>query len=165
MSSGAARLIVVVAFIGSSWLILANGYSGSTGGLAASAVTHQPRSPHAHSRSPRATLSPQVQGVSIAVFNGTTTANLAEQVQLKLANAGYNPAQPASNAPTQDITHTIVYYRVGSTATQTAQSRANALGLVHSFFPGAKILRLGSGQTGVDTSVQLAVFLGSDYKG
>src|SRR5438477_1006164 len=125
MNSGAARLIVLVAFIATCWLILANGYTGSAGGLAPQGGTHQPRPSHTsrtHSRSPHTTLSPQVQSVSIAVFNGTTTVNLAQRVQLILGQAGYNPAQPASNAPTQDMTHTIVYYRVGPTAAQTAQA-------------------------------------------
>lgn len=155
-------MVVVVAFIASCWLILSNGFSGSAGDLAP-AASGSPRPTHSHTHTPHATLSPQVNGVTIAVFNGTYTANLAQTVQQTLSTAGYPVGQPASDSPTKPLTQTTVYYRAGATAAATAQARANALGLKNRFFPTAKIMRLGSGNV-VDSNVQLAVFLGTDYK-
>src|SRR5262245_58640397 len=138
MNSGIARLVVVVAFVASCWLILSNGFSGSAGGLSP-AASGSPTPTHTHTHTPHATLSPQVSGIFIAVFNGTNTANLAQTAQSALTAAHYVVGQPAANAPTPDMTQTIVYYRAGSTPAETAQARANALGMKRNFFPTATI--------------------------
>jgi LytR cell envelope-related transcriptional attenuator len=162
MSSGAARLVVVLVFAAGCGFVLAKGFSANSGDLARSSPSASPTH-HPHTRSPQPTLSPKVSGVTIAVFNGTNTPNLASHVQQTLAKAGYRPDQTPGNSPTQDMTQTIVYYRTGATASQTAQSKANAEWMAQKYFPTAKVMKLGANQTTVAPTVQLAVFLGSDY--
>src|SRR5205085_7702540 len=99
MSSGAARLVVIVAFVAGCGLLLSKGFGATSGDLARSS-TPTPQPTHTHSRAPQPTLSPVVNGVTIAVLNGTNTANLASEVQRRLANAGYSPAQTPGNSPT-----------------------------------------------------------------
>lgn len=108
------------------------------------------------SASPKEKPSPQVVGVRIGVFNGAGVTGLAAETASQLEKDGYVPAEIA-DAPLQVATTTI-YYRV-------AGDRIEAEALAENFFPDldVKISRLPATATNVKKSVQVAIYLGTDY--
>jgi LytR cell envelope-related transcriptional attenuator len=162
---GAGRIIVIVALVVGGVALLINGFSGtsvpvSSNGPSGSSTPSSSTTPSG-TPEPTATPSPQVDGVMIAVFNGTTTTGLGAQGQQMLTNAGYVAPNDAMNAPTTGIAVTTVYYRGGAAA---AQNKSNAGYMVKKHFKGGKVARLGSEfATLVPKEVQLAVVLGQDY--
>ena len=101
--------------------------------------------------SPTPTRSPRVEGVTILVLNGTSTAGLAASTSAVLENAGYDLAEPG-NAPAQEIT--IIYYHEGY------DIEANAL--KEKFFNlGTTSVREAPPE--VPAEVNIEVILGEDF--
>lgn len=165
MNLGTGRIVVIVALVVGGIAVLVNGFSGSTAAAPSGGSTvptsSSPTPSQSSSPTPVATPSPQVDGVRIAVFNGTTAAGLGAQAQATLTNAGYVAPTDAQNAPTTGIAITTVYYRGGAAA---EQNKSNAAYMVKKFFKGGKIALLGNEfDTLIQHDVQLVVVLGEDY--
>lgn len=169
MNLGTARIVIIVVFVAVGIVVLTNGFDGDTsavsnaGDLGGSTPTESPSATPSASPTtpPRETPSPQVDGVLIAVFNGTSETGLAGQVQQMLEAENYIAAQEAANSPVSPLPRTTIYYRGGPDA---AQNRSNAKHLAETYLDGAKVTRLGPDQSDVvGASAQIAIFLGVDY--
>ena len=109
------------------------------------------------------TPEPEVDGVTFAVFNATSTAGLAAEVQQMLEDEGYTPGAEAANAPTTGVAKTTVYFRGGADA---AQNESNATNMAEEFFDGAEVKLLGAEfESAVPEDTQLVVVIGADYPG
>lgn len=166
MNMGTARIAIVLALVVGGIAVLANGFGGSfsatppTGG-GSSTGGSSPTSIASPTKAPRETPSPQVQGVGIAVFNGTNETGLAGQVQQLLEGDGYVAAQDAADAPNKPVAKTIVYFRGGSDA---AQNRSDAKRVATKYFDGARVVLLGSDQAGsIAREAQVVIIVGVDY--
>jgi hypothetical protein len=130
------------------------------GGLPSASGSPSPSASPSASESPRPTASPTVVGVSIAVFNGTGVSGLAADVQTRLINKyGYVEGQPPANAPSTMATTTIYY------ASNRDKVEAEYLAENDKFFrqlADLQVVKLGA-SVEVDSSVQLAIYLGNDY--
>jgi len=168
---GTARIVIIVALAAGGIAILANGFAsgtvvtpaGSGGGGTASAGSESPSPPSSPSTPPKETPSPEVDGVQIAVLNGTNEVGLAGQVQQLMVNDGYLPAQDASDADAKPVPKTVVYFRGGSGA---AQNRSDARYVADKYFNGARVGLLDPGQiSNVTDSAQVVIIIGVDYAG
>jgi hypothetical protein len=102
--------------------------------------------------------SPQIEGVRIAVFNGSGVTGLAGDTMLTLEDQyGYVQAQAPADAPAPYAVTTI-YYR-------GAENKVEAEFLASDFFAPleVEIKKLQPGTADIKQDVQLAIFLGSDY--
>lgn len=165
---GTARIVIIAALFVGGIAVLANGFgnsttvtpqgggvgSGSPGGSDSSSPTTSPSKP------PKETPSPQIQGVLIAVLNGTFTAGLAGEVQQTLEADGYVAAQDANDAQSKPVAKTVVYFRGGADA---AQNRSDAHYLADTYLDGARVALLGSDQGSIAKSAQLVIIVGVDY--
>ena len=109
------------------------------------------------------TPSPQIEGVLIAVFNGTNETGLAAEVQQLLEADGYVAAQDPADADPKPVPKTIVYFRGGADA---AQNRSNARYIADTYFDGAKVSLLDQ-ELAVDIAAeaQAIIIVGVDYVG
>ena len=159
MKVGSGRITVVIALVAGGIALLATAFSGSSG-LAAASRSHSPSvSPTPTHHSPSATPTPHTTGVAIAVFNATSTANLAAKGQKLLRNAGYIPAEPPQDSPIKSAV-TVIYYRPG---VKVAQNRSDAQYIANTFFPGASVSELGSAFIHLAKNADVVVVLGDDY--
>jgi hypothetical protein len=162
---GTARIVLLVALVVGGIAVLANGFAGGTvvtaPGAGASGGTTTPPPTGSPTTTPKATPSPQVDGVLIQVFNGTYSPGLAGQVQQMLVKDGYVAAATAADAPSKPVAKTVVYFRGGADA---AQNRSNAKYLAGHYLNGAKVAVLGADQAStVAKNAQIAIVLGLDY--
>jgi hypothetical protein len=149
MSTSGLKVFVVVAAVVVGVFVIAQGFPTPSAQPAASP------SPSA-SKSPKAHKSPQVQGVAVAVFNGTSTPNVAAKWAGKLQSQGYVIAQQG-NAP--HVTVTTVYYT-------TQAQKLNATGLQMTFFPNATLALMPTtlaSSLQLKPGVQITVVVGPDY--
>jgi hypothetical protein len=167
VSSGTARIAVIVALVVAGVAVLANGFGDAATTVAApsGASSTSPSSPSpttaSESASPTETPKPKVEGVTVMVFNGTDVTGLASQGQQTLTDAGYSAPFDPTNSPVGGMAETAVYYRAGPDA---AQHRSNAQRIADKFFKGATVDPLGVDfQDVVDKTVQVVVVLGEDY--
>ena len=110
------------------------------------------------SETPTGQPSPQVEGVRIALFNGTSVTGLAGTAAERLDRRfGYVIAQTPEDAPSP-VAQTTLYYR-------TVSDRVEAEALAAGYFRAleVRVARLPSGSGNVDDSVQVAIYLGNDY--
>jgi hypothetical protein len=166
---GTARIVIILALVAAGVAVLANGFGSGTsvtpvtssgGGASSGSPSSSPSQPP--SRTPNPTPSPQVQGVRVAVFNGTFASGLATQVQQKLTGDGYVQAQAPGDAPSKVVAKTVVYFRGGP---NKAKNRADANYVAQKYFPGARVTVLGANMIGlVSKTTQVAIVIGSDYK-
>ncbi len=165
---GTARIVIVLALVVAGVAVLANGFGGAaavappTGGGSPSA-SGSPSTSASPTKIPHETPSPQVQGVLIAVFNGTNETGLAGQVQQTLEADGYVAAQDPADAPSKPVAKTIVYFRGGANA---SQNRSDAKHVAVTYFGGAHVALLGTEQTSavtIDKSAQVVIIVGVDY--
>lgn len=127
---------------------------GGAGGTGATSPTASP-SP---TESPVEQRSPTVEGVRIAVFNGTGVTGLAGDTLARLIDEfGYVQAQEPADAP-EPVAVTTIYYRAN-------RDRVEAEFLAESFFPRRLEVRVAKLEAGaeVDRSAQLAIYVGNDY--
>ena len=167
---GTARIVIIVALAAGGIALLANGFAGTVvtpadadGGGASSPTSSSPTDSASPSKPPKETPSPQVEGVQIAVLNGTNEVGLAGQVQQLLVDDGYLPAQDADDADAKPVPKTVVYFRGGANA---AQNRSDARYVADKYFDGARVGLLDPGQiTNVTDSAQVIIIIGVDYAG
>lgn len=169
MNFGSARIIVIVGLVVVGIAILANGFGHgvSTVGATTAGVSPSPSasvSPTTSASPTQATLpSPQQPAdVTVAVFNGTSSAGLAAQAQQTLTGAGYVPdPKSPQNSPVAGASKTVVYFRGGPDADQ---NKADAQALAEAYFAGAKVQLLGTDYDSlVSNDTQVTVVLGQDY--
>jgi hypothetical protein len=164
-----ARIVIILALIVTGVAVLANGFGSGTsvtpvipggGGASGASPSSSPSQPPSHTPNPAP--SPQVEGVKVAVFNGTFAPGLAAQVQQKLTGDGYVQAQAPGDAPSKVVAKTVVYFRGGSSG---VQNRADAKYIAQKYFTGARVAVLGADLSGlVSKNAQVAIVIGSDYK-
>lgn len=167
---GTARLVIILALAVGGIAVLANGFesgavvtppAGGAGSNTASPSSSSPSS--SPSRPPKETPSPQIEGVQIAVFNGTNETGLAAQVQQLLEADGYVAAQDPADADTKPAPKTIVYFRGGADA---PQNRSNARYIADTYFDGARVAILDPKlAAGIADSAQAIIIVGVDYAG
>jgi hypothetical protein len=166
VNTGGIRIAIVVALVVAGVVVLRSGFGGG-GGIAlpsgASPVSSPSASP-SRSRSPKptSTPTPQVAGVITAVFNGTGVTGLGASMEQTLTKDGYVFPVPAENSPTIPLAKSIVYYRGGADA---AQNRSDAQYVADTYLKsGAKVKELAQNQYSlVDKTVQIAIFIGTDF--
>ena len=159
MSPGIGRIAVVVALVVGGIAVLTGGFNSSAPAPAGSG-SHPTSSPSASPASPSPTPSPRKNGVAIAVYNGTSSAGIAAQVQQTLQHDGYVPAQQPTNSPVTPINHTTIYYRSDANA---AQNRSDAQYIAHRYFKDARVEKLGDSFPGLAKDASVAIVLGQDY--
>jgi hypothetical protein len=164
---GTARIVIIAALFVGGIAVLANGFGDSTtvedsgGGVGVSPASPTGASPTTSpSGPPKETPSPLVQGVPIAVLNGTFEAGLAGEVQQTLEADGYVAAQDPDDAQSKPVAKTVVYFRGGADA---AQNRSNAHYLADTYLDGARVALLGSDQGSIAKSAELVIIVGVDY--
>ena len=140
---GTARIVIILALVAGGIAVLANGFASGTvvtpptGGGASESPSPSASSPtDSPTPPPKETPSPQIEGVLIAVFNGTNETGLAAEVQQILEADGYVAAQDPADADPKPVPKTIVYFRGGADA---AQNRSNARYIADTYFEGAKV--------------------------
>jgi LytR cell envelope-related transcriptional attenuator len=169
---GTARIVIIAALVVGGVALLWNGF-GSTpeGALPDGGVTTTPSGPTGETgetaptgptdtTSPQPTPSPQVEGVTIQVFNGTNEIGLAGEVQQMLESEGYTAPADAANPPSSPVAQTVVYFRGGP---NRAQNKSDATYLAESQFAGARVKLLSEDVADVAESVNVAIILGVDY--
>ena len=153
VATSTLRFAIIVALVVGGVVVIGKAFP-SSGGVALSPTpnpTHTPKSPPA----------PDLKGVEMGVYNGTSAVGLAGDTATKLIDQ-FEVKIPDANvgdAPSTVATTTI-YYRGG------AQGKVNAQELRDKFFTplgvDAKLARLQS-DSSIKKSIQLAVYLGTDY--
>jgi hypothetical protein len=167
---GTARIVIILALAVSGIAVLANGFgsaavvtppAGAGGSETTSPTDTSPTG--SPSQPPKETPSPQIEGVQIAVFNGTNETGLAAQVQQVLDADGYVAAQDPADADTKPVPKTIIYFRGGADA---AQNRSNARYIADTYFDGARVALLDP-ELAVDIAdiAQAIIIVGVDYPG
>jgi hypothetical protein len=165
---GTARILVIVGLVVAGVIVLANGFGDDASSAAVpqptgtvAPTTAAPTTSAPTTAAPTQTPSPQVKGVVVMVFNGTTAAGLAAQGQDVLTSAGYSAPYDPADSPVTGIPNTIVYFKGGSGA---AQNESDATAMARKYFKGAKVKELGPDyQSVVQRDVQVVVVLGQDY--
>lgn len=165
MATSTLRFVIIVALVAGGAVLIGRAFpqagtpglpggAGAPGGSPSVTRTPSPTKP------PKSRPSPQVQGVRVAVFNGTSVSMLAAKVADQLSRRfGYQVAQAPGNTPSP-VSTTTLYYR-------TPKDKVEARAMARSFFrkldPPPTIAKLPANATLVDATVQVAVYLGTDY--
>ncbi len=168
MNLGTARIVIILALVAGGIAVLANGFgsaavvtppTGSGGDGSPSPSDASPSS--SPTQPPKETPSPQIEGVLIAVFNGTNEAGLAAEVQQLLEADGYVAAQDPGDADSKPVPRTIIYFRGGANA---PQNRSNARYIADTYFEGARVAVLDP-ELAVDIAdeAQAIIIVGVDY--
>jgi len=157
------RFAIIVALVVGGVLLINQAFPvlGSSGGgtipNGGPGVSSSPSPSPSPSKPPKVTPSPQVVGVRIAVFNGTTVSGLAADTLTTITKKyGMVAAQDPADAPS-DVAQTTLYYR-------SPADEVEAQFLADDFFKSldVQITRLEPG-TAVSRDVQVAIYLGNDY--
>ena len=167
---GTARIVIILALAVGGIAVLANGFASgavvppSSGGAGSETTSPSESSPtNSPTQPPKETPGPQIEGVMIAVFNGTNETGLAAEVQQLLEADGYVAAQDPADADPKPVPKTIVYFRGGANA---AQNRSNARYIADTYFDGAKVSLLDQ-ELAVDIAADAnaIIIVGVDYVG
>lgn len=157
------RFAIIVALVVGGILLIDQAFpvlgSSGTGTIpnGGPGVSPSPSTSPSPSKPPKVTPTPQVVGVRIAVFNGTSVTGLADDtLTLITKKYGMVAAQDPSDAPS-DVAQTTLYYR-------SPTDEVEAQFLADDFFKDldVTIARLEPG-TDVSRDVQVAIYLGNDY--
>lgn len=157
------RFAIIVALVVGGILLINQAFpvlGGSGGGTIPNGgpgVSPSPSTSPSPSKPPKVTPSPQVVGVRIAVFNGTSVTGLAGDTLTAITKKyGMVAAQDPSDAPSE-VAQTTLYYR-------SPTDEVEAQFLADDFFKDldVTIARLEPG-TDVSRDVQVAIYLGNDY--
>lgn len=169
MNLGTARIVIILALAAGGIAVLANGFgsaavvtppTGGGGGSVSPSGSSPSTSP---SPPPKETPTPQIEGVQIAVFNGTNETGLAAEVQQLLEADGYVAAQDPADADSKPAPKTIIYFRGGAGA---AQNRSDARYLADTYFDGARVALLDPDlAANIADSAQAVIIVGVDYPG
>lgn len=163
VAASTLRLALIVALVVGGIALINRAFPEATGTGAAPGggvvVTESPSPSPTEDDSPSPTPSPTVTGTQIAVFNGTAVTGLAADTLDRLIERfGYEAGQEAADAPSP-FSVTTVYFRSPS------EDRIEAEHLANVFFrrlDDVVVARLPA-NADVDQSVQVAVYLGTDY--
>jgi hypothetical protein len=166
---GTARIVIILALVVGGIAVLANGFASGavvtppTGGGGSETTSPSSSASSSPTQPPKETPPPVIEGVQIAVFNGTNETGLAAQVQQVLDADGYVAAQDPADAATKPVPRTIVYFRGGADA---SQNRSNARYIADTYFDGARVAILDP-ELAVDIaeSAQAIIIVGVDYVG
>jgi hypothetical protein len=157
------RFAIIVALVVGGVLLINQAFPvlGSSGGgtipNGGPGVSPSPSPSPSPSKPPKTSPSPQVVGVRIAVFNGTSVSGLAADTLTSITKKyGMVAAQDPADAPS-DVAQTTLYYR-------SPADEVEAQFLADDFFKSldVQITRLEPG-TNVSRDVQVAIYLGNDY--
>jgi hypothetical protein len=157
------RFAIIVALVVGGILLINQAFPvlGSSGGTTipngGPGVSPSPSPSPSPSKPPKTSPSPQVVGVRIAVFNGTSVTGLAADTLTTITKKyGMVAAQDPADAPS-DVAQTTLYYR-------SPADEVEAQFLADDFFKSldVQISRLEPG-TNVSRDVQVAIYLGNDY--
>jgi hypothetical protein len=157
------RFAIIVALVVGGVLLINQAFPvlGSSGGgtipNGGPGVSPSPSPSPSPSKPPKTSPSPQVVGVRIAVFNGTSVSGLAADTLTTITKKyGMVAAQDPADA-TSDVAQTTLYYR-------SPADEVEAQFLADDFFTSldVQISRLEPG-TNVSRDVQVAIYLGNDY--
>jgi LytR cell envelope-related transcriptional attenuator len=167
---GTARIVIILALAAGGIAVLANGFATGAvvppagGGGGSETTSPSDASPtNSPSQPPKETPSPQIEGVRIAVFNGTNETGLAAEVQQILEADGYVAAQDPADADPKPVPKTIVYFRGGVDA---AQNRSNARYIADTYFDGARVALLDPDlAVNIADDAQAIIIVGVDYVG
>jgi hypothetical protein len=167
---GTARIVIILALAAGGIAVLANGFGSAavvtppSGGGGSDTVSPSGSSPsNSPSQPPKETPPPQIEGVQIAVFNGTNETGLAAQVQQLLEADGYVAAQDPADADTKPTPKSIIYFRGG---TDAAQNRSNARYIADTYFDGARVSLIDPKlAANIADSAQAIIIVGVDYVG
>lgn len=169
MNLGTARIVIILALVVGGIAVLTNGFGsaavvtppGGSGGDGGSASPSDASPTSSPTQPPKETPSPQIEGVQIAVFNGTNEAGLAAEVQQLLEADGYVAAQDPGDADSKPVPRTIVYFRGGADA---PQNRSNARYIADTYFEGARVAVLDP-ELAIDIAdeAQAIIIVGVDY--
>jgi hypothetical protein len=167
---GTARIVIIMALVAAGVAVLANGFASGTvvtppgggGGTPARATGANGNSPTTSpTKPPRVIPSPQIQGVLIAVFNGTNATGLAGQVQQLLEADGYVAAQAPADVNPKPVAKTVVYFRGGANA---LQNRSDAQHVAAKYLNGARVTLLSSNVAStIAPTTQVVIIVGVDY--
>lgn len=163
MAASTLRFAIVVALVVGGIVVINQAFpsapGGGTGPIGDGAVATSPpttTTPPPEETPEETVPSPVVEGIRIAVFNGTSVTGLAGDVTDQLTEQGYVAIEPA-DAPSP-VAVTTVYYRKN-------KDKIEAEYLANTFFKKLDDVRVAKLQAGsdVDPDVQVAIFLGNDY--
>lgn len=152
-----ALIVGGILLINQAFPVLGSSGSGTIPNPGGPGVSAGPSASPSPSKPPKVTPSPQVVGVRIAVFNGTSVTGLAGDTLTALTKKyGMVAAQDPADAPST-VAQTTLYYR-------TPSDQVEAQFLADDFFKAldVTIAKLQPG-TGVSKDVQVAIYLGNDY--
>jgi len=159
LATSTLRFAIIVALVVSGVLLINRAFpEGGTAALPPSGgLSSTPPPTTAPPTTPPPKSSPQIEGVRIGVFNGTNVTGLAAETASTLEKKfGYIQAQ-LGDTPQKPLAQTTLYYR-------TADDKIEAQALAQNFFKGLKVVISHlPAETGVDKSVQVAIYLGTDY--
>jgi len=164
VGTSTVRFVIIVALVVGGILLINQAFPvlGSSGGTTIpnggpGVTTPTPSTTPSPSKPPKTSPSPQVVGVRIAVFNGTSVTGLAADTLTTITKKyGMVAAQDPADAPS-DVAQTTLYYR-------SPADEVEAQFLADDFFKSldVQISRLEPG-TNVSRDVQVAIYLGNDY--
>jgi hypothetical protein len=161
VATSTVRFAIIVALVFGGVVLIGKAFPEVSGGAPSVGVlspTPSESSSPKPSKTPKDTPSPQVQGVRIAVYNGTSVTGLAADTATKLSDTYQYVADPqnVADAPSA-VAQTTLYYR-------SAQDQIEAQYIADVFFKGldVKIAQLDA-TSDVPKSVQVAIYLGTDY--
>lgn len=169
MNLGTTRIIIIVGLAVVGAAVLTNGFrdDGSAATGPSASVTPSPGESPTEGASPTLeptateTPTPQTQGVSVMVLNGTSVLGLAAEAQEMLVGEAYVAPVDAGNAPNPGAKRTTVYFRPGE---NEAQNLSDATYVSETFFPGSKVAKLGAVYDDiVPNTVTIVVVIGQDY--
>jgi hypothetical protein len=166
LTGGPIRLVIIAALAVVGIVVLTQAFptvtqsavSTAPGGAGGGVTQPTPKPSKQHKTpQPNPTSTPRDPSeVRVAVYNGTTTSNLAQTAIDQLTKGRYVLPVDPTNAPQQNVQTTAVYYR-------DAQGKIDAQALADKYFKGADVQRLPATATQVPRTVDIAVYLGSDY--
>jgi hypothetical protein len=162
LATSTLRFVIVVALVVGGVVLINSAFPDNGGsstlpaGGGPSQSVSPPASPSRSPKPPKSPATPQLVGMDIAVFNGTSVTGLAGGTAEDLQKQyGVVPIQ-VEDAPSP-VSVTTIYYR-------TASDKDEAEFLATDYFKkiSPEVAKLEPG-SGVDKDAQLAIYLGTDY--
>ena len=168
MSTSPIRFVIIAALAVAGILVIGNAFQGGSAPAAAPAAsatspTKSPKPEKTKTKAPKPTDTATpgtVDGVRIQVFNATSTAGLAAQVESKLTKNNAIAAGTAGNVDANQATSTV-YYR------DAKADKTNAEYVARRYLGGADvkpISDLPGVSEPVPKDVQVAIVVGEDYQ-
>lgn len=159
LATSTIRFAVIVALVVGGVVLISRAFPDSGTGTLPDGVPTPTVSPSASpSQTPKSPPTAELQGLNVAVLNGTSESGLAASTATKLQERFGVVASQLGNAPSP-VTTTTLYYR-------NEQARVNAQELIDRFFTTFGIdatLAPLEADSNIDRAVRVAIYLGNDY--